>query len=387
MWICKAIVLSYKASGLDMRGPQIESFDLYDWVTRYSGRIKHNLTSSSIKSPLLKEMGISVDYDEFQRNRSSYKGSFRSVLANAFDVREINVLVTCSGSEALFLAIGSTIGPGDEVVVTTPNYAPTFQIPKLLGGNVKLVRSKFEERFQPEIDSLRAAVSSKTRLVMLTNSNNPSGCMISANLLKEIFEDAGDAVVVVDEAFREYGFQKAPPIAATLSNNCLSVGTMSKFYGAEDLRIGWMIGNEQLIERAKRLKDWVTMENSAFSEMLACKIFEERAKFVDRAREFYDGNIVLVENWMRNRKELSWVKPDCGLICFPKYNLPIGSVELAQNLALENHVAVGPGAFFNYEGYFRLCFTQTHKEVSEALTALGNGLDSIAEQRDHNKTF
>jgi aspartate/methionine/tyrosine aminotransferase len=370
-----------------MRTPQIESFDLAGWVNRHTGRIKHNLTNSSIKAPLLKDMGISVNYDEFQRNRSSYKGSFRRVLANAFDVRESDVLVTCSGSEALFLAIGSTIGPGNEVVVTTPNYAPMFQIPKLIGGNVKLVPSKFEDRFQPNIDSLRVAVSSKTRLVMLTNSNNPSGCMISANLLQEIFEVAGDAVVVVDEAFREYGFQKAPPIAATLSNNCLSVGTMSKFYGAEDLRIGWMIGNEQLIERAKRLKDWVTMENSVFSEMLACKIFEERARFVDRAREFFEGNLVLVEEWLRNRKELSWVKPDCGLICFPKYNLPIGSIELAQNLASEDGVAVGPGAFFNYEGHFRLCFTQTYKEVSEALIALGNGLDSIAEQIDRKRTL
>jgi aspartate/methionine/tyrosine aminotransferase len=370
-----------------MRGPQIESFDLAEWVIRYTGRIKHNLTNSSIKPPLLKEMGINVDYDEFQRNRSSYKGSFRKVLANAFDVRESNVLVTCSGSEALFLAIGSTVRPGDEVAVTTPNYAPTFQIPKLMGGNVKFVPSKFEDRFQPNINSLETAVSSKTKLVMLTNSNNPSGCMISPNLLSEIFEVAGDAVVVVDEAFREYGFQNAPPIAATLSNNCVSLGTMSKFYGAEDLRLGWMIGHEQLIERAKRLKDWVTIENSVFSEMLACKIFEERAKFADRAREFYDRNIVLVENWIRNRKELSWTKPDCGLICFPKFNISIGSVELAQRLALENLVAVGPGAFFNYEGHFRLCFTQTRKEVSDALTALGSGLDSIAEHIDHIKAF
>jgi len=360
-----------------MSGPQIDSFHLAEWVTHYTGQIKHNLTNSSIKPPLLKDMGISIDYDEFQRNRNSYKGMFRRTLAETFNVPENNVLVTCSGSEALFLAMDSTLKPGDEVVMTTPNYPPLFQVPKLLGANVKCVAGKFEEEFQPNIASLRSAISSKTKLVILTNPNNPSGSAVKRNLLEEILDAAGGLNVIVDEALREFGFQAAPPIAATLSGNCLSLGTMSKFYGAEDLRIGWIIGHEKLIERAKRLKNWVTIENSIFSEMLACRIFEERSMFTKRAREFYEENVKLVENWMGTRDELSWVKPDCGLICFPKFNLPIGSVELAERLAAENGVAIGPGAFFNYEKHFRLCFTRTREELGNALTALGSGLDSI----------
>jgi len=360
-----------------MHGPQIESFDLAEWVTQHTGRIKHNLTNSSIKPPLLKEMGITVDYDEFQRNRNLYKGTFRRTLAETFDVPESNVLVTCSGSEALFLAISSTLKPGDEVIVTTPNYAPLWQIPRLLGVNPKFVASKFEDKLRPDIESLRDAISSNTKLILITNSNNPSGCAVKPKLLEEIVHAVGGSILIVDEAFREFEFQAAPQIAATLSDNCISLGTMSKFYGAEDLRIGWIIGNARFIERARKLKNWITIENSIFSERLACRIFEERSTFIKRAKKFYETNVKLVEDWIGKRNELSWVKPDCGLICFPKFNMRIGSVELARRLAVDNGVAIGPGAFFNCEGHFRLCFTRSPEELSAALPALGNGLDSI----------
>jgi len=211
----------------------------------------------------------------------------------------------------------------------------------------------------------------------MTNSNNPSGCAVETKLLKEIVDVAGESILIVDEAFREFGFHAVPQIAATLSDNCVSLGTMSKFYGAEDLRIGWIIGNPRFIDRAKKLKNWVTIDNSIFSEMLACRIFEEQSAFIKRASEFYEWNVKLVEDWIGKRNDLSWIKPDCGLICFPKFNLPIGSVELAKRLALENAVAIGPGAFFHCEGHFRLCFTRGPEELSAALTALGNGLDSI----------
>jgi len=161
----------------------------------------------------------------------------------------------------------------------------------------------------------------------------------------------------------------------------MSVGTLSKFYGVDDLRIGWIIANKDQIERASKLKRWVTIENSIFSEMLACRIIEERERFVARAKRFYQENVALVEGWMRTREELEWVKPDAGLICFPKFNIQMASVDLARTLAEQYGVAIGPGAFFNCEGHFRLCFTRTREEVNQALWALGRGLDAISRLR------
>ena len=362
-----------------MNVPRIEAFDLADWVIDFASGVQHNLTNSSIKTPLLSEMGIRVDYDQFQRKRQSFRGALKRTIAHTYDVPEDSVLVTCSGSEAIFLAVGSTIQTGDEAIVTTPSYAPTYQIPHLFGAQVKYVRSHLEDGFQPDVTRLSEAISTRTRLVILTNSNNPAGCMINGKLVQEILEIAGDSNVIVDEAFREFGFKNAPPIGATLRENCLSLGTMSKFYGVEDLRIGWILAKKELIERARKLKNWVTIENSVFSEMIACKVLEERARFVARARRFYDENVALVENWIRTRDELEWVKPNAGLICFPKFGMPISSVELGRKLLDEHGVAIGPGAFFNAEGHFRLCFTRTREEVREALAALGRGLDYILE--------
>lgn len=360
-----------------MSVPRIETFDLADWVIDYTYGIQHNLTNSSIKAPLLSEMGIRVDYDEFQRNRQSFRGALKRTIANTYNVPEDSVLVTCSGSEAIFLAVGSTILTGDEVIVTTPSYAPTYQVPHLFGAQVKYVASHLEDGFQPNVSKLNEAISPRTKLVVLTNSSNPAGCTINGKLLQEILEIAGNAKVIVDEAFREFGFKNAPPIGATLRENCLSLGTMSKFYGIEDLRIGWIIAKKELLERARKLKNWVTIENSVFSEMIACRVLEEREQFVRRAKRFYDENVALVENWVRTRSELEWVKPNAALICFPKFDMPLSSVELGRKLVQENGVAIGPGAFFKAESHFRLCFTRTREEVSEALNALGRGLDSI----------
>ena len=188
---------------------------------------------------------------------------------------------------------------------------------------------------------------------------------------------AGDRPVIVDEAFREFGFEHAPPVGATLRENCISLGTMSKFYGVEDFRIGWIIGEKEFIAKAKKLKNWTTIENSIFSEMMASKVLQQHEEFVKRARRFYQENIRVVEEWIRSRDELEWSKPDCGLISFPKFKIPIGSVELAKRLAEDYHVAIGPGAFFNFEGHFRLCFTRSREEVQEALAALGRGLDDV----------
>jgi len=362
----------------------IGTFDLAEWVLGHTGSIKHNLTNSSIKTPLLSEMGIRVDYDKFQQDRPSLKGRLKRTLGGLLQVPEKDILISCSGSEALFLAIGSIIRTGDEVIVTTPNYAPTYEIPRLLGARVSFVPSRFEEGFQPDVEKLSELYTKQTKLIVMTNSNNPSGRMIDPKKLEEILELAGDTPVIVDEAFREFGFEKAPAVGATIRENCISLGTMSKFYGGEDLRIGWIIGKNEFIERSRKLKNWTTIENSIFSEMLASKVLEQHEEFVKRARRFYQENSKVVEEWIHSRGELEWKKPDCGLICFPRFNLPIGSVELAKKLVEESHVAVGPGAFFNCEGHFRLCFTREKEEVQESLEALGRGLDTIAESSRHS---
>lgn len=360
--------------------PDIPAFDLADWVIGHTDRIAHNLTNSSIKSPSLSEMGIEVDYQEFQQKRAHLKGAFKRVLAETYDVPESNVLVTCSGSEALYLAVGSTIKPNADVIVPTPNYPPTFQIPRLFNANIKILPTRMEKTFHPDLQELGQLISPRTGLLILSNPNNPTGCSMDKQSMEGVLELAKGFPVVVDEAFRNFGFENAPPLAATLSDNAISLGTMSKFYGLEDLRIGWIIANKATVERAARLKNWVTIENSRFSEMIACKAIENLDRFTKRARKFRDQNLKAVEDWIKKRPDMEWVKPNSGLICFPKYKFKMTSKELGVGLVDKHGVAVSPGTFFGQEGHFRLCFTRTLQEVRAALIALENGLKSIAER-------
>jgi aspartate/methionine/tyrosine aminotransferase len=356
---------------------KIETFELAEWVVKHADRVKHDLNSSAIHTPNLSEMGMRIDYDAFQAARASLRGLLNQTLAKTFNIPEDEILVTCGGSEALFLAIASMLRPGDNVVVTLPNYAPIFKIPRIVGARVRFVESRFEDGFLPDIPRLKEALSSRAKLLIVTNSNNPSGRKLNRKMLDEVLNLSSETTVVVDEAFREFGFENAAPIAATLSGNCLSLGTMSKFYGLGDLRIGWIMGNRNLLERARKLKYWITIENSIYSEMVASKVLEERDSFVERARRLYNENVRIVEDWISSRDDLEWMKPDGGLVCFPKFKLPLSSIELARRLAEEHSVAIGPGAYFNLEQHFRLCFTRGPANVREALNALGRGLDAI----------
>ncbi len=355
-------------------------FLLYEWIQRYRPTAKHNLAMSGIKKPNLRELGVDVDYEALSHHYSHESRSLERILAETYGVPPDHFLVTSSGSEALFLCVTSFAGPGDEVLVHVPNYPPIFQLPQMFSCRVKYLRSNFRNRFSIDLEGLEEALRGRPKMLMLSNSNNPSGRIIEPKDLTSIIEmaDRHGIIVVVDEAFREFGFERAPPISASLGDNVLTLNTMSKFYGMDGLRIGWVIGNPKLLARMHLLKNMITIENATLSEALPVLVMENREIFVNRARAFAKSNLAMMRTWIERRDDMSWVEPEAALFGFPRYEQPMPSRKFAQELAEKFKILVAPGEFFGTERHLRLCVTQSPDEVQHALADLGNALDEIS---------
>ncbi len=359
---------------------ELPQFELSDWIQEHLPHVKYNLGESGIEPPDLAEAGIDLDVEGFYRRHPGRIG-LEEVVAEFFGVEPGNVLVTASSSEAIYLVHRTLLEPGDEVVVPTPNYPAELKLPEVVGAKMRSVELKFDEKWRMRIESVQQAMNQKTRLISITNSHNPTGLQPDQSTLKGLLDLAEDTStwLLSDEAFREFGFENAPPPAATMSERAISLGTMSKFYGVDDVRIGWVLADFELVKKLRQLKTWITSVNSHFGEYVAKQVLENHEWFVERARRFSQENLEQVRLFMKNCPSLDWVEPNAALFCFPKIEAEEPSLNLCERLAEEHGVMVNAGSHFGREGFIRICFTQRPEKVKTSLNALKDGLNSIFE--------
>ncbi len=364
-----------KASGF----PALPHFELADWIRKYQGRTHYSFGTSGIEPPDLEEAGIDLDVQGFYRRYPTGKVGLEETLAEIFGVDEDGVLVTSSSSEAIYLVHKALLEAGKEVIVPVPNYPAELKVPQVAGAVLKPMRLRFEEGWKLDLDRVEGIVSSKTGMISITNSENPTGMQVSKHNLEVLLQLAGDAHawLLADEAFREFGFERAAPPAATLGERAISLGTMSKFYGVDDIRIGWILGGKEVVKLAGELKTWTTGGvNSRFAEYVAKQVLENHRWFVERARRYHQDNLEATRRFMKGCRALSWVEPDGCIFGFPKIVDGSPSVEFCRKLVEEHGILLDPGRYFDCEGYLRLCFTQNPERVRAGLEELSRVLSS-----------
>jgi len=350
---------------------KLPEFELSDWIRQYQPTLKYNFGDSGIEPPNLTEAGIDLNVESFYQKHSGEVG-LEETLAETFGLEPENVLVTSSSSEAIYLVHQALLNQADEVLVPVPNYPAQLKVPQVVRARPKLLDLSFEERWELDSQKVEALMSPKTRLISITSSHNPSGVLLSKGTLTSLLEIAkdADAWLLSDEAFREFGFERAPPPAATLGERGISLGTMSKFYGVGDIRIGWVLAEPAVVRRLRQLKTWITSVNSHFGEYVAKQVLEHRKWFVERARGFQDRNLGLVKRFMTSCQALKWVEPEASLYGFPKILTGEPSIEFCKRIMGQTGVLLDPGIYFEKEGYLRLCFTKRTETVKTGLEAL-----------------
>ena len=291
-------------------------------------------------------------------------------------------VVTAIGSSgANFLALASLVRPGDAVLVEDPGYAPLSTAARLFGAEVISLPRAFASGYAIEPAAIGAALTPRTRLVVLTRPHNPSGAVIDGPTLEAIAAIAERARVhvLVDEVYLDtLGGASLSP-AALASDRFISTSSLTKAYGLAGLRCGWALAAPAVAARMRAARA-VVAPAPAPSQRLALRAFADLALLADRARRIIETNRGRVQRTFASRDDVAWVPPAGGTVAFPRLLRVADVDQLVDRLLVEQHTAVVPGRFFGHPQHLRIAFGMGAGELAHGLDAVAAALDAATHQ-------
>jgi aspartate/methionine/tyrosine aminotransferase len=272
------------------------------------------------------------------------------------------------------------LSEGDEVVCEHPVYTPLLDVLKALNVKIKYLERRFEEGYNLNVNLLNEMVDKNTKMIVLTNLHNPSGAMMDLRALKAISEiaDENKTLVLSDEVYRDFMIEGAPPPFSLLSELGISTCSVSKFYGAGALRVGWAMCDAKIVDKARKLNDYILAANSCAGETIGHLVLEKRNWFVEKVKEITSRNYPIVKHWVKSRDDLEWIAPRCGVIGFPRLEREIDTMELAMLLLNKYRTLISPGRFFGVENHFRIGFGGEKEKLEKGLFNVGQALDELS---------
>ena len=307
----------------------------------------------------------------------------RALIAADAGMNADQVLVTVGAIEAMFLLAQVTCAPGDRVLLTTPCFPPARTVPEGLGAHVDVVPLAFDDGYRLSLDAMSDALTAQTRLVSLTSPQNPSGVRFTEDelraLLARVQDQSPNAVILVDETYRESGYGDVPPprSVAAMSPRIVTCSSVSKALGAPGLRLGWLTtADPGLYERLREAKFLTTIACSTVDEFLAAQVLRRRDQILapraHRLREALDE----LSHWTQ-QQPVEIVPPDGGAMCclrLPVDRFSDDAVTAFYVRLAERETRVAHGSWFGEQDrVFRLGFG--HLPAAEFSAAL----DRVAE--------
>ena len=272
-----------------------------------------------------------------------------------------DVLITAGAAEANYLVMRQLVQAGDHIVTESPGWPQVEVMARAIGAEVSLVTRREADGWQLSLDALRAAVTPRTRLIFLSNPNNPTGQLLGASDLRAIAQIAAEvgAWLLVDEVYAglEWAAPRSPSIAGIYPRG-ITTGSVSKALGLQGLRTGWIICRD-----AGLIKDAVILrENSSEIMNVLGETIAEIALRPDRyaaslevARQEGRANLDILDRFVAQTPELSWVRPEAGLIGLARLPHGIDSDAFArQLLAAPYRTFLLPGSAYGQPAHIRL---------------------------------
>ncbi|MFX0115579.1 MAG: aminotransferase class I/II-fold pyridoxal phosphate-dependent enzyme, partial [Candidatus Hodarchaeota archaeon] len=269
---------------------------------------------------------------------------------------------------ANFLVFYTLVEPGDTVISIQPAYQQLYSVAKSLGGNVRLLHLRPENRWLPALADLIELIDYKTKLIVINNPHNPTGGLIDTSLLNDICTIARDAgaYLLCDEVYRGLYINPNDAVssAVDLSERAIVTGSFSKAFSLSGLRLGWIAANERVIQKCLHHRDYVTISNGLIDDALAALAIKHVDRIYQRNLNILRTNHKILSQWIAEEPLIDWVPPRAGSVAFLQHFLEISSEELCLRLIKEQGTFLVPGSCFELEGYLRIgygCNTETLK--------------------------
>ncbi|MBQ9870557.1 MAG: aminotransferase class I/II-fold pyridoxal phosphate-dependent enzyme [Eubacterium sp.] len=296
-------------------------------------------------------------------------------------------LITVGGSEGIDLAIRALVSPGDEVIIPEPSYVSYVPCVALAGGVPVTISLKNENEFKLTPEELEEAITDKTKALVLSFPNNPTGAIMAKEELEPIAELAikHDLYVISDEIYSELTYGDAPhfSIAALpgMSERTIVVNGFSKAYAMTGWRLGYALAPELIAREMTKIHQFCIMCAPTTSQYAAVEALRNGDKDIAKMRESYDKR----RHFLLKQFEIM------GLPCFePKgafYMFPcikefgMSSDEFATTLLKQEELAVVPGSAFGDcgEGFLRISYAYSIDELREAMDRMGRFIRGLRE--------
>jgi len=294
-------------------------------------------------------------------------------------------VVTATGcSGANFLTIAALVGPGDDVLIEQPGYDPLVGACTLMGARVIRFGRPFSRRFGIDLDDVRAKLTLRTRLIIVTNPHNPSGVSLDHETMAGLvaLADAAGAFLLVDEVYLDavnLAARDAHRVASAVQVDgpVIVTSSLTKSYGLNGLRCGWAIAPPTLVHRLWRVRDLVEAVGSAVSDRLSVFAFSQMPRLRERTYAIVSANLELARGFTAAESRLALATPPSATVLFPQLRGVSNTDAFAAKLATEYGVAVAPGRFFDAPEHFRISLAGATAPLADGLTRLSQALRAL----------
>jgi aspartate/methionine/tyrosine aminotransferase len=374
---------------------RIETFRMERMQCLYENEVEYNLSESGVEPMTLQEvLALSPDPERILSQPLGYPQSngtetLREHIADFYPgASPENVTVVNGGSEANFITLWTLLDTKSRLACMLPNYMQAYHLGRHFGAGTDAFRLKLDRRghrWALDTAELDRALTKDTKVILVTNPNNPTGSVLSEEEMDAIVSAAkrAKAWLIADEIYRgaELDGQTTPTFWGRYDKVVVTAG-LSKAFGLPGLRTGWMVAPPKLIEKLWIHHDYTTLTPGMVSERLATIVMEprRREKVLQRTRGLLNRNLPRLEEWIEARGDQlkDYVRPRAGAIAYFGYRAPISSSTLVDRLRTEHSVLLVPGEHFGMGKCLRVGFGSDPDYTLKGLARLAELLDHLS---------
>ena len=312
---------------------------------------------------------------------------------NGLDYNTSEIIVGTGGKQGVCNAVLALVNPGDEVVIPAPYWVSYPQMVKLAGGIPVVISTEIENNFKMTPDQLEAAITPKTKMLILCSPSNPTGSVYSKDELQELAEVIRrheNVFVLSDEIYEHItyvGHTHSMAEFTGMKERVIIANGASKAYAMTGWRLGWVAAPEWIVKGMNKLQGQYTSGTCDVSQMAALAAYTSPQEAREAMRQAFERRRDLIVELGREINGLEVNVPEGAFYLFPKCSSFFGksdgthtisnSTDLALYLLEEGHVATVAGDAFGAPGYFRMSYATSEDNIREALRRIKEALAKL----------
>lgn len=365
---------------------KIRPFVVEEWMNAYETGARFNIAETCVDSISIDELfrlcgeDSTAFWKQFSARRLTYGDiegapAFREGICRLYKTLKPEEVVTTHGAAgANHHVFYSLVEPGNRVISIMPTYQQLYSIPESYGAEVRLLNLTPENGYLPALEQLRELAVPGTKLICINNPNNPTGALMSTQLLREIVEIAKsvDAYVLCDEVYRHLTQEDVwCESIVDLYKKGISVSSMSKVFSLAGLRLGWIATHDEALRKAiLSHRDYNHISCGMFDEALAAVALRHCDVILERNRGIVRENLSVLDAWVQSEPRIHYQKPQAGTTALVYYDYAPDSYTFCTRMYHETGAFVTPGDCFEQPKSMRIGYASDVQTLKDGLAAI-----------------